>query len=116
MPLDSRFEILPEATAVLTLTGHITLGSSLAMLNAQLDRTIADSVSFLAIDLTGVDFCDSAGLGMLVNTHGLLKKKGGSLRLCAVHPHVLELLRMTNMDTVIAIDADRAASLAALGR
>lgn len=115
MPLSATIEKLPEATAVVTLSGHMTLGSSLKVADSQINGAIADGVNRMVIDLSEVDYVDSAGLGMLVYTYGALSEKNGGLRLCGVCPRVLSLLQLTKTDTFLGIDRSREESLAALG-
>jgi anti-sigma B factor antagonist len=68
----------------------------------------------LVVDLTGVDFLDSSGLGALVS---ILKALGaqGALAVCGARGPVLSLFKLTRMDKVFPIDADRASALARLG-
>lgn len=114
MPLSATIDKLPEATAVVTLQGPMTLGSSLKLIDSQINAAIAEGVVHMIIDLTGVDYVDSAGLGMLMYTYGTLNGKSGSLRLCGVAPRVMSLLQLTKTDTVLSIDPTRAESLASL--
>ena len=114
MPVTATIERLPEATAVVTLSGNLTLGSSLSLLNSQINGVIADGVTRMVIDLTAVDHVDSAGLGMLVYTYGALNEKTGSIRLCGVGPRVVSLLELTHTNTFLKVDPTREASLAAL--
>ena len=114
MPLDVRFENLPERVSVVTLTGSMTLGSSLKMVDARVQEALAGGIMGLVFDLTGVDYSDSAGLGMLMYTQGLMNEKGGRLRLCGVSPRVRSMLEMTKTVTFLSIDAAREESLAAL--
>lgn len=114
MPLSATIEKLPEATAIATLQGHLTLGSSLQLIDSQINAAITEGVTSMVIDLTGVDYVDSAGLGMLMYTYGTLNGKNGSLRLCGVAPRVMSLLQLTKTDAVLSIDPTRAESLAAL--
>ena len=51
---------------------------------------------------------------MLIYAYGSLAAKGGTLRLCGVAPRVQSLLELTKMNTLLAIDATREDSLAAL--
>ncbi len=116
MPLSVAIEKLPEGTAVVTLSGGMTLGTSLKIADSQVHAAIAEGVTRMVIDLTGVEYVDSAGLGMLVYVYGTLQEKQGALRLCGVAPRVLSLLQMTKTDVFLAIDADREESLAELAR
>jgi anti-sigma B factor antagonist len=103
-----------DGCAVVVFTGRITLGSSLSLVDSQIRSLIASGVRKLVFDLTEVELIDSAGLGMMVYTYGSLCGKGGVLRLCGVAPRIQSLLELTKMNTLLAIDATREESLAAL--
>jgi anti-sigma B factor antagonist len=114
MQVNATIEKLPNDTAIVTLSGHLTLGTSLKLADSQINTAIAKGVTRMVIDLAAVDFVDSAGLGMLVYVYGTLNEKNGVLRLCSVAPRVLSLLRLTKTDTFLTIDPSRDESLAAL--
>jgi anti-sigma B factor antagonist len=61
----------------------------------------------IAIDLAGVTFLDSSGLGAMVS---ILKALGGqgALAVCGAEGAVLALFKLTRMDKVFAIAAGRA--------
>jgi anti-anti-sigma factor len=46
----------------------------------------------LCVDLAGVDYADSSGLGFLMLLHGRVKTKGGQLRLAGPNKSLLDLL------------------------
>jgi anti-anti-sigma factor len=116
MIMTATIERLSEATAVVTLSGALTLGTSLKMADSQVKGAIAEGVTKMVFDMSSVDYVDSAGLGLMVFTYGVLNEKKGSLRLCGVTPRVLSLLKLTKTDSVLAIDASREESLAALNQ
>ena len=103
-----------DGCAVVVFTGRITLGSSLSLVDSQVRSLISNGARKVLFDLSEVESVDSAGLGMLVYTYGSLCSKGGALRLCGVAPRILSLLELTKMNTLLAIDATREESLAAL--
>ena len=115
MALDVKIEMIQAETAVVTLTGLLTLGTNLKTADQQVQTALEQGATNLVLDLTAVAYSDSAGLGMLVHTYGLVKNKGGQLRLCGVGPRVLAMLKLTTTDRFLMIDPDRIASLAALG-
>jgi anti-anti-sigma factor len=92
----------------------MTLGTALKVADSQIHGAIADGVTKMVIDLSGVDYLDSAGLGMIVYAYGALNEKHGHLRICGVAPRVLSLLKLTKTDSFLPIDPTRAESLAAL--
>lgn len=68
----------------------------------------------LVLDLARVPNVTSAALGKLVSLRRKLARLGGAVRLCHVQPGLLEVLRITRLDTVFGIDADLDAACAAL--
>lgn len=103
-----------DGCAVVVFNGRITLGSSLSLVQSQIQSLIASGVLKVVFDLSGVEFVDSAGLGVLIYAYGSLRGKGGALRVCGVNPHVRSLLELTNMHTLLSVDGTCEESLAAL--
>lgn len=101
--------------AVVRFTGALTLGTSLHAADAQLQKTINEGAAKVVLDMAGVPYMDSAGLGALVQASGIAMQKGGGLRLCGVSQRVGDLIRMTRTDSLLPMDADVEASLKALG-
>jgi anti-sigma B factor antagonist len=114
MPVNASIGHHDDGCAVVTLTGPITLGSSLSVAESQVRSLINSGVHKIVIDLSRVDYIDSAGLGMLVYIYGSLCSRGGSLRLCGVAPRITSLLEMTKMSTLLSVDANLQDSLMAL--
>jgi len=114
MPVSASIGHHDDGCAVVTLTGPITLGSSLSLAESQVRTLINSGVIKIALDLTHVDHIDSAGLGMLIYIYGSLCSRGGALRLCGVCPRVFDVFALTKTDTLLGIDATLDESLAAL--
>lgn len=114
MSLQLNVEEIDAHTAVITLDGALTFGLSLNLADSKIRGLVERGVTLLVLDMTGVPYCDSAGLGAIVHTYGLAKQKGGKIRLCGLSERVAAMLEMTTTDSFLPIDTDRAASLAAL--
>ena len=114
MPLSATIETLRDGIAVVRLSGGLTLGTSLKIADSQIQAAIAKGVTHMIIDLTEVEYVDSAGLGMLMYAYGMLNEKKGTLRLCGVADRVLSLLKMTKTDSFLPIDMTCDESVAAL--
>ena len=104
-----------SGVAVVRFTGALTLGTSLHGADAQVQKTIKDGAAKVVVDMAGVPYMDSAGLGTLVQASGMAKQQGGELRICGASERVAELIRMTRTDGLLPMDADVDASLKALG-
>ncbi len=88
--------------ATIVLVGKLTVQAS-----PNLTETIEglpNDVCDIDVDLTGVDYIASAGLRVLVAADKLTVKRGGRMRL--VHPvaEVMEILEMTGLSEVFAIE------------
>jgi ABC-type transporter Mla MlaB component len=57
------------------------------------------------LDFTGVPYMDSRGLGMLVNHHASCRGKGVRMIAAGVSPRILELFRLTKVDSIIPVFA-----------
>lgn len=112
LQLDIR-EVKP-GSAVADLVGPLTLGTSLHAADARLQQALKNGLPRLVLNMTAVPYMDSAGLGVLITASGMAKEQGGELRLCAVSDRVLSLIKMTRTDSLLPIDVDVDASLAAL--
>ena len=68
---------------------------------------------FILLNLEGVDFIDSAGLGELVRTHATIRSHGGNLPADPSRT-VHDLLRITKLDRVFDIERDEVTALDSL--
>lgn len=71
--------------------------------------------SNLVIDLGAGDYLGTAMLGALVKLWKRVSQHGGRLALCNVSESVTQVLRITKLQTVWPIYADRDQALAAIG-
>jgi anti-anti-sigma factor len=76
------------------------------------DHLRAQGRPMLVIDLLGVGFAGSAALGIFVTLQKLVRQRGGQIVFCNVDPMVLEVFRLTKLDTMFIFVADRDEALA----
>jgi len=55
-------------------------------------------------DLSGVNFCDAAGLSTFLAADRLLRATGGRLTLIQPSPQIRRLLTITKLDEILALD------------
>jgi len=67
------------------------------------------------VELLGVPYMDSAGMGAIINFYVSCQKNGQRLIVCGINYRVIELFRLTKVDTLITIadDLDHAEALLA---
>jgi anti-sigma B factor antagonist len=85
---------------VVTCHGRIVEGEETAALDSCVTRLLPLQ-PHIVLDLGGVSFVDSAGLGLLVRLHSSSRAAGGDLKLCALDERVRAVFAMTRLDTVL---------------
>ena len=70
----------------------------------------------LVIDLSGVPFVDSAGLGALVGGIRRVRDHGGDVVLACNRPTLVRLLSMTGVDRIVTVAASAEEAVGALER
>jgi anti-sigma B factor antagonist len=98
--------------AVLDLSGQLKLGDAAEFLSDTVNDVLQSGSQSLALNMAGVPFVDSSGLGMLVRVYTTVKNVGGRCILFSSPKQVLQLLRMTRLDSVLELFDDEASALA----
>ena len=62
--------------------------------------------SDVVVDLSGVDFLDSAGVGVLVGLFKNARLRGGRARFCGLTPGVRSVLELIQLDRIFEIYDD----------
>ena len=85
---------------VLDLKGTITLGEGDELLKDKINSMLASGKKKLVLNLEGVPYIDSAGLGEIVRTYTTVSRQGGSLKLLNLTKRITDLLSITKLLTV----------------
>ncbi len=72
-------------------------------LREQLVELVNDGIFHLVVDMEGVDFLDSTGLGVLVGGLKRVRAHEGSLRLVCNQERILKIFRITGLTKVFPI-------------
>jgi anti-sigma B factor antagonist len=85
-------------------TGEIDLYTA-PRLQTELAAVIAsaDQPPLVVVDMSGVDFCDSTGMNVLLSCLRQARERGGELELAAPHPAVRKILSVTGLDAVFTV-------------
>jgi len=92
---------------ILTVSGDLVIGEAEATFKKAVTRLLEEGRVFLLVDLEGVRFLDSSGLGALVRALTNAQKEGGQTKLLHAGPQIRKLLEMTRLDSVFEIHDDR---------
>ena len=97
---------------VIDLDGRITLGDGSALLRDLILENLKNGHLKLILNLAGISYLDSTGLGELVSGYRLVKSHGGELKLLNLNKKVSDLLQVTKLYTVFDIHNDETQALA----
>jgi len=86
--------------AVVACVGRIIEGPDATALDSHVKELLPVQPHIL-LDFRGVPFIDSAGLGILVRLLTRARAAHGDLKLCAVSPHIRDVLRSTKLHTIL---------------
>jgi anti-sigma B factor antagonist len=110
MQLEQR---IVDNVAIVKVTGDITLSKGGdVLLKDKVQSLLHQGYTNLLIDLSGVSYVDSAGLGELVQTYVTAKNRGGRLRLLNPTKRLKDLLVVTKLLTVFESYDNEAAAVA----
>ena len=85
---------------ILDLKGKITLGDGDELLKDKIQSLIQQGYKSILLDLGGVSYIDSAGLGELVRAYATTRNRGGALKLVNLTKRLQDLLVVTRLVTV----------------
>jgi anti-sigma B factor antagonist len=85
---------------VLDLKGKMTLGEGDELLKDKINSLLTNGKKKLVLNLEGVPYIDSAGLGEIVRTFTTVSRQGGKLKLLNLTKRIEDLLSITKLLTV----------------
>ncbi|KXK02123.1 MAG: anti-anti-sigma factor family protein [Acidobacteria bacterium OLB17] len=97
---------------ILDLDGKVTIGEGSVALRTAIRRVLGEGKNRILLNLGGVGYIDSSGIGELVSSFTAVNKEGGTLKLLNLTQKIQDLLAITKLLTVFDVYEDEAAALA----
>ncbi|MFC4531000.1 STAS domain-containing protein [Sphaerisporangium dianthi] len=88
--------------AILTVVGEIDLYTA-PRLQAEFSRLLETGPDRVVIDMSGVEFCDSTGMNVLLSALKRMRERGGVLEVASPRPAVRKILQVTGLDSVFTV-------------
>lgn len=107
------FQVTPRELGrviVLDAAGKLTLADGGTKLRDFIHVFSSRHKKFL-LNLAGVNVIDSYGIGELARCYSVIRQMGGEMKLVHVNPEVLEMLRVTKLDTLFEIHPEERLAL-----
>jgi len=96
---------------VVDAVGRLTLSDSRTRLRDLIHVFCSNGHKQFLLNLAGVDFVDSDGMGELVRCYSVVRQRGGEMKLVQVNQKVRELLQITRLATLFEIYGEELAAL-----
>jgi len=98
--VSSRFH---DDHTIVTICGEIDLYTA-PRLHGELAGLLAEGMPpRIVIDMSGVEFCDSTGMNVLLSCLRRARERGGELEIAAPKPAVRKILQVTGLDSVFTL-------------
>jgi anti-sigma B factor antagonist len=96
---------------VLDMSGKITIGEGSVALRTAIRRLLEEGKKRILLNLAGVGYIDSSGIGELVSSYTAINKEGGQLKLLNLTQKIQDLLTITKLLTVFDVYDNEAGAL-----
>ena len=96
---------------VIRLVGNLIAGDPVNTLRARAHEELAGDRKKLAIDLTGLGYLDSAGIGAIAAINFSARDSGGTCRFFGASSFVMDILKKVNMHRALELFPDESAAL-----
>jgi anti-sigma B factor antagonist len=96
---------------ILDLIGKITIGEGSVQLRDAVSHLLDSGRQRIILNLEGVTYVDSSGIGELVSRYTTTKNQGGQLKLLRLPKKIKDLLMITKLLTVFEIYEDEETAL-----
>jgi anti-sigma B factor antagonist len=96
--LELGYQRTADGHAMVNVRGELDIASA-EEAHAYLRRVVdGEKKGKITLDLADLTFCDAAGLGVLAKVASYARQTGRTLRVTAVRPSLLRIMRITGMD------------------
>jgi anti-sigma B factor antagonist len=96
---------------VLDMSGKITIGEGSVALRTAVRRLLEEGKKRILLNLAGISYVDSSGIGELVSSYTAINKEGGQLKLLNLTQKIQDLLTITKLLTVFDVYDSEAEAL-----
>jgi len=94
-----------NGATIIELAGRLNVGDNLSAVETAILEVIRSGQKALVIDVSKLDYIDSASLGMLIGCFKAAAEAGGELRIAAPKGIVARTMSLIQMDKVVPIDS-----------
>jgi len=105
-----------DRVVVVDVVGELTTSGGRTQLRDLIHVLSSTGHKRFLLNLAGVDYMDSSGMGELVRSFSTVRQRGGEMKLVQVNKRVADLLQMTRLNTLFEIYSEERFALGAFQR
>jgi anti-sigma B factor antagonist len=106
MITESNIRKIEPDISVIDISGRLNLGNTLQALERSVLNLIGTGSRKVIVNLSALDYIDSAGIGMLISCSGQMEQHQGQMRIAGARGAVAKALDMVHMSRIAALDPD----------
>ncbi len=106
MPLSLTTQTYAPGVTVIELSGRITLGRESGQIETAVLKALEQGADKLIVDMTGVTYIDSTGIGIIAYCFGKITQKGAKGAVAGAKGLVLDVFKLTRIDSVVKFYPD----------
>lgn len=88
--------------SIVTIYGELDVATA-PSLRERLIALVGEGSTKLILDLEGVDFLDSTGLGTIISALKRVRTHGGDMRIVCTQPRIMRLFEITGLDRAVPL-------------
>jgi anti-anti-sigma factor len=92
--------VTPDGATVIRAFGHLDLLAA-PQFKALVASVVMSETASVVVDLSGVEFVDSSGIGAIISGLRTSREAGSSFRIAGAADQVLAVLELTNVDRIL---------------
>ena len=101
--------------AIIDLAGRVCLSDGLGVMRDAIRQEIQSGYKYILLNLAGVSYIDSAGLGEMASAYIAVTNAGGKLKLVHAQQKVHGMLQVTKLYMLLVAYPDEAEAVASFG-
>jgi anti-sigma B factor antagonist len=104
-----------DGLTIIAITGRLDAHGS-EIIKEQMHQLSNKKRNHVLLNLNGVAFIDSSGLGLIVSSFRRLREQEGEMSLCCMNPQVQTIFELTRLHRVFNIFEDESSAVSSLSQ
>ena len=105
-----------DGVLVLQLSGELLVGDPSQALRSYMEKVLRDGAKRILVNMTGVTYLDSTGVGALLAAKTSAVKGGCELKVCCVQPMISRLLKQLRLASILDVHEEEVTAVATFAR